>query len=347
MKAAALTEPGKLQIREIPEPVLKSPDEVLLKIQSVGICGSDRHYFQTGRIGDQVVEYPWIVGHECSAKVLEVGNEVSSVKPGDSVVIDPLIHCGQCSQCRMGRTHTCLNGRFLGCPGQVSGCLAETIVIPQSCCFPFAAHVHWDTAVLTEPLSIALYAVGLMGPHKTEDAVILGAGPIGLCTLLALRDNQIQSLFVTEKISARLEIAGELGALWTGNPDQIDIIRDILNFRTEGVDGVFECCGDQEALDQAIQLLRPGGTLYIIGIPKTDEITFDISRLRRKEIVIQNVRRQNHCLPEAIRWIEENKYGIDRLITHRFSLDHVQEAFDLVSNYQDNVIKAVVKINQE
>lgn len=347
MKAALLTAPGKFQIQDVPEPILQSPDEVLLQIQSVGICGSDRHYYQTGRIGDQVVEYPWIVGHECSALVQAVGNRVFGVKPGDRIVIDPLILCGQCSQCRMGRPHTCLNGRFLGCPGQVSGCLAEYIVMPESCCYPFAAHVPWDTAVLTEPLSIALYSVRLMDPDKTEDTVILGAGPIGLCTLLALQNHQVKSLFVSEKIPARVEAAKELGALWTGNPGQTDIVRDILEIRPEGVDGVFECCGDQEALDQAIRLLRPGGRLYIIGIPETDEITFDISLLRRKEIVIQNVRRQNHCLPGAIQWIEENKYGIDRLITHRFSLDHVQEAFDLVSNYQDNVIKAVVNINEK
>jgi threonine dehydrogenase-like Zn-dependent dehydrogenase len=207
--------------------------------------------------------------------------------------------------------------------------------------------VDFDTAVLAEPLSIAFHAVRLLGHFKTENAAILGAGPMGLCTLLALRNIQVQTLFVTEKILARLEAAKELGSTWTGNPDQTDIVRDILDIKPEGMDAVFECCGDQEALDQAIQLLKPGGRLYIIGIPESDEITFDISALRRKEILIQNVRRQNQCLPEAIQWIEENRFGIDHLITHRFSLDQIQEAFDLVSDYRDNVIKAVVNLYEE
>ena len=219
--------------------------------------------------------------------------------------------------------------------------------MPESCCFLIGTDHNLQVTVLAEPLSIALYAAKFLGQINVKDAAILGAGPIGLCTLFALRNIKVGSLFVTDKISARLEKANKLGASWIGNPEETDIVKEILDIKTEGINAVFECCGDQEALDQAIDLLKPGGKLFIIGIPDTDQISFNISKLRRKEIAIQNVRRQNNCLPEAIQWIQENRFGIHQLITHRFNLENVREAFDLVANYSDNVIKAIIEINKD
>jgi len=345
MRAAPLTAPGEFQIQDIPKPTLQSQLDVLLNIKVVGICGSDLHYLKSGKIGSQVISYPWIIGHECSATVENVGSRVTRLKPGDSVVIDPLIPCGHCSQCKNDREHTCINGLFLGCPGQIHGCMTEYIVMPESCCFPIGTKQNLQTVVLAEPLSIALYAVQLLRQIKIKDAAILGAGPIGLCTLLALHDKITKSLFVTDKISARLERANILGASWIGNPEETDIVHGILDIQSQGLDAVFECCGDQEALDQAIDLLKPGGKLFIIGIPDTDQISFDISKLRKKEIAIQNVRRQNNCMHQAIQWIQDNRFGIHQLITHQFPLDDAQEAFELVSQYSDNVIKAVIEIN--
>jgi len=346
MKAAILRAPGRFQIEDIPKPDLKSPSDVLLKMKAVGICGSDLHYLRQGKIGDQIIDYPWIAGHECAAEVEAVGSRVTKVKVGDPIVIDPNIPCGHCSQCKNDREHTCLNGRFLGCPGQLQGCMTEYLVMPESCCFLVDNQLDFSMAVLIEPMSIGLYATG-MSREKISDAAILGAGPIGLCTLLALKENQTKSLFLTDKINARLRFARKLGVSWIGNPEETDVVKSVLNINPDGLDAVFECCGDQEALDQSIDLLKPGGTLFIIGIPETRQIAFDISKLRRKEIAIRNVRRQNNCIPRAIQWIRENRFGIHQLITHRFPLDKAQKAFELVSGYSDNVIKAVIEINKE
>ena len=134
MKAAYLTGIEEVQIREAPEPRLEKPDEVKLQVEAVGVCGSDMHYYRTGRIGDQVVKFPFPVGHEFSAKVMEVGEAVANVAPGDRVAIDPLIACGRCDQCQAGREHTCRNQAFMGCPGQADGALVEYVVLPGRCC---------------------------------------------------------------------------------------------------------------------------------------------------------------------------------------------------------------------
>jgi len=133
MKAQLLTGIRRMEMREVAQPEISRPNEVLLKIEAVGVCGSDVHYYETGRIGSQVVEFPYIVGHECAAVVAEVGSEVDTLKVGDPVAVDPLIACGQCDQCRAGRINTCRNQKFLGCPGQVQGCLSEYIVMPAEC----------------------------------------------------------------------------------------------------------------------------------------------------------------------------------------------------------------------
>ena len=344
MRAVVLNGPGEVSIQEIPKPSLKAPTDVMLKMRFVGICGSDLHYYKQGRIGDQIITFPWITGHEGSAIVDAVGSQVFRLKPGDSVVFDPLIACGFCSQCRQGRRHTCVKGKFLGCPGQAQGCMTEYIVLPESCCYPIEKQMDLCTAVLTEPLSIALYAAGLLGNLKPRDVGILGAGPIGLCLQSVLQDSQTDSIFMTEKIEARAKAAKSRGAVWTGNPDIIDIVRDVLQIKSEGLDDVCECCGDQEALDQAIDLLKPGGKLLIIGIPESEYISFNINRLRRKEICIQNVRRQNECIPAAIKWIQANKADISRIITHHFPMEKAAEAFALTAKYRDGVIKTVIQM---
>ena len=344
MRAVVLNGPGEVSVQEMPKPSLKGPTDVMLKMQFVGICGSDLHYYKMGRIGDQIITFPWLTGHEGSAIVAASGDKVSQVKPGDPVVFDPLIACGLCSQCRKGRRHTCVEGKFLGCPGQAQGCMAEYIVLPESCCYPVEKQTDLCSAVLTEPLSIAFYAAGLLGNPKSLDVGILGAGPIGLCLLSVLRDLQSGSIFVTEKIEAREKAAKNRGEAWTGNPDTTDIVHDILQIKPEGLDAVFECCGDQEALNQAIELLKPGGKLLIIGIPESEFISFNINRLRRKEICIQNVRRQNECIPAAIRWIQADKADLSRLITHRFPMEKADEAFVLAAEYRDGVIKTVIQM---
>ncbi len=341
MKAVLLTGIGELAVDELAEPVIKEEGQVLLKVNAVGVCGSDVHYYKEGKIGSEAVKYPFIIGHECAATVREVGRKVTRVKVGDRVVVEPAINCGSCSQCRAGRKNTCRNLKFLGCPGQIEGCLCEYIVMPEVNCY-VSEKLTAGQAVLCEPLAIAVYSVKQAEVSKDSDVAILGAGPIGLSVLLC-SGLKTDKIYVTDRVKERIEAAKNNGALWAGNPDREDVVEEILKNQPEGVDVVFECAGEQETIDQAIELLKPGGKLMLIGIPEQERIHLDIHKMRRKEITIINVRRQNDCTQKAIDLISKGLVNVDFMLTHRFRPEQTAEAFEMVAGYRDGVIKAVIE----
>ncbi len=342
MKAMMLTDIRAMEMREAPDPRLDGEDGVLIKMGAVGVCGSDVHYYTTGRIGSQVVEYPFTVGHECAGTVVETGPGVKRLKPGDRVAVDPAMPCRQCDQCLGGREHTCRNLRFLGCPGQAEGSLSEYIVMPEGSCFTLRDGTSLELAVLSEPLAIGVYACKLAGPLEGKRIGILGAGPIGLSVLLPARLWGAEKVYVTDKIDSRLAVARKTGADWTGNPDTEDVTGAVAEEEPLLLDYVFECCGQQEAVDQAVDLLKPGGKLLMIGIPEVDRIAFEIDKMRRKEICFQNVRRQNECTKPTLDLIEEGKIDPSPMITHHYGFDETKDAFDLVTEYRDGVVKAMV-----
>mgnify|MGYP001825608646 FL=1 len=148
-----------MEMKEVPAPALLNDRDVRIKMKTLGVCGSDIHYYVSGKIGSQVVEYPFTVGHEGAGEVVEIGKAVSRVKPGDRIAIEPAMPCWECDQCRSGRPHTCRKLRFLGCPGQAEGSLSEYIVMPETSCFKIPDHMSYDEAAISEPLAIGLYAV--------------------------------------------------------------------------------------------------------------------------------------------------------------------------------------------
>lgn len=342
MRTMVLTGIRKIEMIGRNRPQLINPDDVLIQIKSVGVCGSDVHYFTEGKIGSQVVEFPFAVGHECSGIVVETGSSVTRVKLGDLVAIDPSIHCGNCDQCRNGRPHTCRNNRFLGCPGQVEGCLSDYIVMPEFTCFALDKSFNQTTAALIEPLTIGIYSVEMAKTdfqHKTIG--IFGAGPIGLCVLMVLKTYQTGPIFCYEPIDFRRKKAGQLGADFTFNPFTEDAFDTTEKQEPLLLDIVFECSGDQKAVDDATRILKPGGKLVLVGIPPEAKYILDMDLMRRKELAIQNVRRQNHCMGKAIELIS-NGLPIDQIVTHHFLPEQTQKAFDLVASYQDGVIKAMI-----
>jgi L-iditol 2-dehydrogenase len=343
MKTMVLAGIRKIEIVDQPDPALQHPTDVLLRILRAGICGSDLHYYTQGQIGDQIVRFPFCIGHECSAVVVDVGKQVTRFKPGDRVVVDPSVSCGICDQCRLGHFHTCRKVRFLGCPDQLEGCLCDLLVMPEDCCYG-AKGLTADQAALVEPLSIGYYAVQLSGDLNGKKIGILGSGPIGLSVLLSARVAGASAIYVTDRLDYRLEVARQQGATWTGNPDRTDIVLDIIQREPLELDAVFECCGQQTAFDQAMKLCKPMGRLVIVGIPETDQVPFAIHDARRKGLTFVNVRRQNECVDPVIDLIHEGRIKPDFMITHRFSLDQVAKAFELLADYRDGIIKAVVNM---
>lgn len=343
MRAMKLTGIRQMEMMDVPDVQIVNDDDVLIKMKTVGVCGSDVHYYETGRIGSQVVDYPFSVGHECSGVVESVGSSVKNIKPGERIAIEPAMPCWECDQCRAQRPHTCRNLRFLGCPGQAEGCLSEYIVMPEPSCFKVTDKTTLDEAAISEPLAIGVYAVKLSIPMQGAKVGILGAGAIGLSVLLPSKAQGAEKIYVTDKIDSRLELARTAGAAWGGNPDKEDVVKKVKELEPGDLDVVFECCGEQEALDQAIEMLRPGGKLLLIGIPPTAErVTFLIDKLRHKEICIQNVRRQNHCVQLALDMMDSGDFDVGVMVTHRFPFERSKEAFDLVAAHGDGVLKAMI-----
>jgi L-iditol 2-dehydrogenase len=343
MKAALLTGIKKIEVREIPEPELTKDTDVLVRVGAVGVCGSDIHYYSEGGIGDQIVRYPFVVGHECSGTVEKAGASVRRLKPGDRVAVDPAIVCGTCDQCLAGRPNTCRRLLYLGTPEQLSGALCERIVVPEENGFLLPAELTLEEGVLVEPLTIAVHGLKLAGEPVPDTVAVLGAGPIGLSVLLAARAAGVRAVYVTDKIDSRVEAARKAGASWAGNPDREDIAARMRSLSPEGLDAVFECCGDQSAFDQAIDILKPGGRLLIIGIPAVDRISFDIHVLRRKELSLHNVRRQRFSVREAIDLIRNKKVDVRFMATHTFALAEARQAFEIAAGYRDGVIRAIIR----
>ncbi len=344
MKSMQLIGIRQMEMFELPKPDIQNDTDVLIRMQVVGICGSDVHYYTTGKIGSQVVQYPFPVGHEGAGIVEKVGSAVSSLRPGDRIAIEPAMPCGECDQCLAGRPHTCRKLRFLGCPGQADGCLSEYIVMPQGSCLPIPDGMSFEQATISEPLAIGFYAARLAGELKGKNIAILGSGPIGLSVLAGVKLAGAGNVYVTDKIDERLTIARQSGATATYNILHQDVVIGIRKQEPQMLDMVFECCGQQEALDQAIDLLKPGGKLLIVGIPEFSRFSFPADDLRRKEICIQNVRRQNGCDKEVVGRIADGSVMVDHWITHRFGLEDCKQAFDMVAGYHDGVMKAMINI---
>ena len=337
-----LTGIRQMEIYDIPEPELINPNDVKIRMSAMGICGSDIHYYTQGKIGSQKVIYPFTVGHEGAGVVVSAGKSVTRVKPGDKIAIEPAMPCWECDQCLAGRHHTCRKLRFLGCPGQAEGCLMEYIVMPERSCFPLTGKLTPDHGSISEPLAIGVYAVQKSGGTRGLSAGIFGYGPIGMSVMLAARAKGITNTFVTDLIDERLAIAQKEGTSYTGNPHKENIVNNILLKEPMGLDMAFECCGKQEAFDQAVEALKPGGKLIVVGIPEFDKWSMNVELTRRKEISIQFIRRQVDCVEKALEMMNDGSIIIDNMITHRFPLDKTKEAFDLVAGYRDGVMKAMI-----
>ena len=235
-------------------------------------------------------------------------------------------------------------------PGPPAGALAERMLLPADCLFPVPATMTMPQAVMVEPFSVALHAVRLAALTPPVRVGVLGSGPIGLCVMLALRaklggDNGAGvTIYATDLVQERLDAAGRTGAVWAGNPRSEDIVKAIRERVPEGLDCVFECAGEQETLDQAVELLTPGGAVMVVGIPETDRISFDAHALRHNELRVATVRRQNLCVQDAIDLIASGRANVDPLVTHHFPLDETAAAFELVTARRDGVLKAIIDL---
>ncbi len=217
-----------MQMQEVPDPILVNDSDVLIKMKVIGVCGSDVHYYTSGKIGSQVVKYPFPVGHEGAGEVAKIGTSVKRVKVGDRIAIEPAMPCWECDQCKAGRPHTCRKLKFLGCPGQAEGCLSEYIVMPETSCFPIPDQMSYDEAAISEPLAIGVYAVNESIPMEGAKVGILGFGPIGMSVMLPALAKGASKVYVTDKVDERVDLAKKNGAVYSGNPDKSDVVGKMV-----------------------------------------------------------------------------------------------------------------------
>lgn len=343
MKAAVLYGPRDLRLEDVAPPEM-GPDDVLISVRSVGICGSDVHYLQSGRIGDFVVREPMILGHETAGVVVDVGANVKGLRVGDRVAVEPGIPCRTCEPCKTGRYNLCPDVRFLATP-PVDGSLCELIVSPADFAYKVPDHVTLDEAALIEPLSVGLHACRRGGVTAGSTVLITGAGPIGLtCVMTALAFGATR-VFVTDLQEHRLRKAEELGAtaaLVVGKDDVREAVLELTEGR--GVDVAIECSGAERALHTCVQAAKPGGRVVLVGLGADDLVTVPMVHVATKELDLVGIFRYVYTYPAAIELVSTGRIDMKKLITHRFSLDEVHKGFEYAEKGIDGAIKVMIEV---
>lgn len=339
MKASFLTKPYCIELREIEKPEIKDTNDVLIKIKSVGVCGSDIHYYREGRIGSFVVREPLILGHESSGIVERVGKDVKNLKEGDRVAIEPGIPCRRCDYCKEGRYNLCPDVRFFATP-PVNGTFCEYIVHPSDFVYKIPDNLSFEEATLIEPFSVGIHASNLINLRPGESVIISGLGPVGLLALISAKINGA-SICGIEKSTSRIEFAKTLGidsVINTGDTE----IKEIKNILKEKVDVVFECSGFAGLMEECIHWVKRGGRIVFIGMG-TDIINFNIAQVTIDEIKISGIFRYANTYKKAIETLSRDRIDLNRMISKRFSIEEVKEALEYPAKNPD-CLKVVVNI---
>jgi L-iditol 2-dehydrogenase len=316
VKVVRLHGTGDLRIHEEPVPAA-GDGEKLVRVKSVGVCGSDLHWFAEGSIGDAKLEHPLVLGHEFAGVT----------EDGQRVAIDPAIPCGHCEFCEHGHPNLCDNMIFAG-HGNTDGALREWMAWHEKSLFPIPDSISDDDGAMLEPLGVAIHSVDL-GKLKAGMSVgVFGCGPIGLLILQVAKLSGAAQIFATDKLAHRVEAAKRFGATQvfsTSEGRELEQIQAATKGR--GVDVAFEAAGTQDSVDISFAAVASGGKVVLAGIPDDDRTSFSASTARRKGLTIKLVRRMKHTYPRAIELVSKGLVDVRSLVTHRFLLEDAQEAF--------------------
>lgn len=346
MLAARVHGPKDMRVEGVPTPGAPGPGQALLRVRTTGICGSDLHSYLDARIGDTPIQGPLTLGHEFSAVVEAVGENCLDgnfvqLKVGARVAVDPAQPCGRCEPCERGHPNLCRRLHFCGNYPD-GGSLCEYMHMPARSCLPIPDTLDDTEAALLEPLGVAIHAIDLARIRVGDTVAILGAGPIGLLLLQVALRSGAGRVFVTDQFPWRLALAERLG----GTP---------INFKTaaleeriaretngRGVDVAIEAAWADSSVGMAAELARLGGRLVLVGIPSDDRLQMKHSTARRKGLTIRMSRRMKHVYPRAIQLVTGGRIDLKSLVSHRFPLSKVPEAFRLNTAYADDVTKIMI-----
>jgi L-iditol 2-dehydrogenase len=341
--SAVLQEKGVLQLqnRPIPEP---KDNEVQLRMGAVGICGSDVHYLVHGRIGDFVVKAPMILGHEAAGVVSKVGKDVTTLKVGDRVAVEPGVPCRYCDYCKSGRYNLCHDIVFCATP-PYDGNLSRYYCHAADFCYKLPDHVTLEEGALLEPLSVGVHACRRAGVTLGDTVLICGAGPIGLVNLLVARSLGASKIILTDIAQNRLDKAKELGADYVVkiNPtdsaaDQAKTVQDTLG---QSPDVTIECSGAESSIKLSILATRSGGVVVLVGLGPP-EVKVPIVSAATREVDIKGVFRYANCYPAALALVASGRVNVKALITHNFTLEESKDAFETSRTGAGGAIKVMI-----
>lgn len=343
MKVAVMLGIGKMGFEERDIPQAKD-DEVLVKLEYVGICGSDLHYYETGAIGDYVVEPPFVLGHEPGGTVVEVGKNVKHLKVGDRVALEPGKTCGHCEFCKTGRYNLCPDVVFFATP-PVDGVFQEYVAHEADLCFKLPDNVSTLEGALIEPLAVGFHAAIQGDAHLGQRAVVMGAGCIGLVSMMALKARGVSEVYVVDIMEKRLEKALELGATGVINGAKEDVLEKVKELTDgAGTDLIIETAGTEITTRQAIHMAKKGSNIVLVGYSKSGEMTLPMSLALDKELTFKTIFRYRHIYPMAIDAVAARKVNLKGIVTNIFELDEAQKAMDYSVNNKADIVKAVIRI---
>jgi len=345
MKAAMMQGNNEITIEELPVPQ-PAGDEALIQIKAVGVCGSDVHLFAHGGIGSCIVRPPYILGHEAAGQVVAVGDEVTGLKPGDRITMEPGIPCGQCEHCKSGQYNLCRSVIFWAAP-PVPGVLAEYVTHKAGYCYKVADHVPFDVASLAEPLAVGIYAAkrGKAAPGKS--VAILGMGPIGQTVLQSVLAYGASNILVSDLVESRLQVARRMGARVTVNTTREDI-KEVVAKLTDGngVDLVIESAGAARAAVDAVHIAKSGGTIVMVGNPPDTDVAYPLLDLVSRELTLLGSFRYANIYPIAIDVLATHTANFKELISHHYPLNRSQEAFEMVRDHKNECMKVVINVDE-
>lgn len=325
---AALADPG--------------PGEVQVRIDAVGICGSDLHSYAEGAVGDTPCQYPMVLGHEPAGAIVRVGAGVTGWNAGDRAAFEPAIYCYHCEFCRTGHHNVCANLRFMSMPGD-PGFFRDYANIPAHNLVAIPPGMSARDATIIEPLAVVLHSMQFVALRPSETAAVFGAGPIGLMTVVCLKLAGAGRVWAIEPVAARRELALQAGADAALDPSAIDPSREILrDTGGRGVDVAIDCVAIGGSTNHCLRAARHAGRVVVTGIPVEVQVPLEFSPMRRKELVLYTVRRSNHETEAARDMLAANLPRFAAMITHTRPLDRIAEAFHQVEHRADGVGKLVI-----
>ena len=342
MRTAVLVEPTEfaLEDRDRPEP---GPDDVLVAIRDVGICGSDVHYYEHGRIGDYVVEDPLVLGHESAGEVVEVGENVTGLASGDRVALEPGVPCRRCVHCKSGDYHLCEEVRFMATPPH-DGAFTEYVSWPADFAYELPETVSTAEGALCEPLSVGIHACRRGGVETGDTVLIAGAGPIGLLVMEAARAAGATDVILTDVVDEKLELAADRGADLTVDVSETDTDAAVEEYTGGvGADVVVEASGTEPSIRSTIDLVRRGGTIVLVGLADEAEVPFDVLEVIDNEIDVHGSFRYKNTYSAAIDLLADGEVDIEGIVDFESGLEEIDDAFRRAMD--PTVVKGMISLS--